>query len=240
MMKGTTMKRLAAALLSLPLLLALAAPVAAVDEPSPEPALYGETPACPPAEMVDGVYVIPENAPEGCMYIQTVEPVPVECDPALGCEMTGEPMPIAEPLPCDQAIVDAAGSESSLIAPAPCLLPDGTLYELAGRGGEEPIDYEELYADLLAEWKAGLPACPEGTDPNAVDMTDPSFASCLLADGTVVGPMPLFAAAPPTLDDGAIAESGAATTEGMPLVAVLVGAVALALGGLLLIRRRAA
>lgn len=238
------MKRLAASLLSLPLLLALAAPVAAVDEPSPEPALYGETPACPPAEIVDGVYVIPENAPEGCMYIQgggepSVMPVPIECDAALGCETVIAPMPISEPLPCDQAIVDAAGSESPLIAPAPCLLPDGTLYELAARGGEEPIDYEELYADLLAEWKAGLPACPEGTDPNAVDMTDPSFTSCLLADGTVVGPMPLFAAAPPMLDDGAIAESGAASETGIPLVAVLIGAGALALGGLLLIRRRA-
>ena len=51
------MKRLVSALVALPLLLAFALPVAAADE----------TPACPPAELIDGVYVIPEGAPEGCM-----------------------------------------------------------------------------------------------------------------------------------------------------------------------------
>jgi MYXO-CTERM domain-containing protein len=237
------MKRLASALLALPLLLALAAPVAAVD-PTPEPAPYGETPACPPIEIVDGVYVIPKDAPEGCMYIQgggdpSVMPAPIDCDPALGCETLIAPMPIAEPLPCDPEIVAAAGSENPLIAPAPCLLPDGTLYELAGRGTQPNERGEELpdYESFLEEFKKELPACAEGTDPNTVDITDMNFQTCLLADGTTVGPIPLFAM--PTTDGG-IAESGEVEESSgslLPIVAIvaLVGA-----GGLLLIRRRAA
>lgn len=238
------MKRLASVLLALPLLLALAAPVAAVD-PTPEPAPYGETSACPPVEIVDGVYVIPKDAPEDCMYIQgggdpSVEPVPVECDPALGCETVIAPMPIAEPLPCAPEIVAAADSESPLVAPAPCLLPDGTLYELAGRGTQPNERGDEFpdYPNFLEEFKKGLPACAEGTDPNTVDMTDMDFQTCLLADGTIVGPIPLFAPAP--VDSGGIADSGAVEDSSgslLPIVAIvaLVGA-----GGLLLIRRRAA
>ena len=236
------MKRLTSALFALSLLLAFAAPVAAVD-PTPEPAPYGETPACPPVEIVDGVYVIPKDAPEGCMYIQgggdpSVEPVPVECDPALGCETLIAPMPIAEPLPCDPEIVAAAGSENQLIAPAPCLLPDGTLYELAGRGtqpnerGEELPDYETLYANWFEEFKKGLEACPEGIDPSDMNVT-----TCLLPDGSVAGPVPLFAA--PTTDGG-IADSGAVEESSGSLLPIVAIVALVGLGGLLLVRRRAA
>lgn len=210
-MKGTdAMIRTLRPLLALPLLLALAAPVAAV-EPSPEPALYGETPACPPVEIVDGVYVIPKDAPEGCVYVQDLP------------SAIAEPMPIAapvgEPAPCSDEVVAAvaAGSPGAIVEA--CLLPDGSLLPSnVMTVAEPPLDPAPDYEAFLEAWKQGLPACPEGTDPAAVDMSDPSFQSCLLADGTVVGPMPLFAPMPRG-DEGAdgIAKDAEAgmTNEGL-------------------------
>jgi hypothetical protein len=184
-------------LLALPLLLALAAPAAAV-EPSPEPALYGETPACPPAEMVDGVYVIPKDAPEGCAYIQGAPTV------------IAEPMPITAPAPdavlapCDQAIVDAATSADPIVAPAPCLLPDGTTYDLAARGGAADPDWSANYDQWLEEFKATLAPCAEGTDPADINTT-----TCLFPDGSIAGPVPVFMAAPGMADDGIVMDKDA-------------------------------
>jgi hypothetical protein len=222
------MKRLMSALVALPLLLAFAAPAAAVDEtPTPEPTLITETPACPPVDVIDGVYVIPENAPEGCMYIQgggdpSVEPMPIDLT-------TGDCAP-------ELALAVAAGETP--IAPAPCLLPDGTLYELASRGtapnerGDgDQTDYATMYEEWMAEFKATLEPCPEGADLN-----DISLVTCLLPDGSIAGPVPMFAGAPEMIEDVT-----STTAEGSSEVALPVAIAVIALVGLsgaFLIRRR--
>ena len=211
------MKRLVSALVALPLLLAFALPVAAADE----------TPACPPVEVLDGVNVIPEGAPEGCIYIQGGEVAPIE------------PMPIdLSPVDCalDLALAVAAGETP--VAPAPCLLPDGTLYELASRGtapnerGDgDQTDYATMYEEWMAEFKATLEPCPEGAD-----LTDISLVTCLLPDGSIAGPVPLFAGAPEMIEDvtSTTAEERNEITAPVALaVVVLVG-----LGGVLFVRRR--
>ena len=211
------MKRLVSALVALPLLLAFALPVAAADE----------TPACPPVEVLDGVNVIPEGAPEGCIYIQGGEAAPIE------------PMPIdLSPVDCalDLALAVAAGETP--VAPAPCLLPDGTLYELASRGtapnerGDgDQTDYATMYEEWLTEFKATLEPCPEGAD-----LTDISLVTCLLPDGSIAGPVPLFAGAPEMIEDvtSTTAEERNEITAPVALaVLVLVG-----LGGVLFVRRR--
>jgi len=211
------MKRLVSALVALPLLLAFALPVAAADE----------TPACPPVEVLDGVNVIPEGAPEGCIYIQGGEAAPIE------------PMPIdLSPGDCalDLALAVAAGETP--VAPAPCFLPDGTLYELASRGtapnerGDgDQTDYATMYEEWLTEFKATLEPCPEGAD-----LTDISLVTCLLPDGSIAGPVPLFAGAPEMIEDvtSTTAEERNEITAPVALaVLVLVG-----LGGVLFVRGR--
>ena len=65
------MTRVLTAALMLGLLIAPSArPVMAADEVTPVP--VSSTVECPPAEIVDGVTVIPEGAPAECVYIQTV------------------------------------------------------------------------------------------------------------------------------------------------------------------------
>ncbi len=216
------MKRLVSALVALPLLLAFALPVAAADE----------TPACPPVEVLDGVNVIPEGAPEGCVYIQGGGDLGSEAAPI-------EPMPIdLSPGDCalDLALAVAAGETP--VAPAPCFLPDGTLYELTSRGtapnerGDgDQTDYATMYEEWMAEFKATLEPCPEGAD-----LTDISLVTCLLPDGSIAGPVPLFAGAPEMIEDvtSTTAEERNEITAPVALaVLVLVG-----LGGVLFVRRR--
>ena len=186
------------------LLFAFALPVAAVDEtptpeptpitetPTPEPTPITETPDCPPVELIDGVYVIPENAPEGCAYIQG------------GGDPSVEPMPIDLTIgDCTPELALAVAAGEAPVAPAPCFLPDGTLYELASRGtmpnergdGDE-TDFAAMYEEWMTEFKATLEPCAEGADLN-----DISLVTCLLPDGTIAGPVPLFAAAPEMIED---------------------------------------
>jgi len=211
------MKRLVSALVALPLLLAFALPVAAADE----------TPACPPVELIDGVYVIPEGAPEGCIYIQGGEVAPIE------------PMPIdLSPGDCALDLALAVASGETPVAPAPCFLPDGTLYELASRGtapnerGDgDQTDFAATYEEWLTEFKATLEPCPEGAD-----LTDISLVTCLLPDGTIAGPVPMFAGAPEMIEDvtsTTAKERNEITAPVALAVLVLVG-----LGGVLFVRRR--
>ncbi|MFZ9609013.1 MAG: hypothetical protein ACO3BF_05255 [Candidatus Limnocylindrus sp.] len=53
--------------------------------------------------------------------------------------------------------------------------------------------YEQWYQDFIA----GLEPCAPDVDP-----ADPSLMTCLLPDGSVAGPMPLFAPAPGPVDGG--------------------------------------
>lgn len=53
--------------------------------------------------------------------------------------------------------------------------------------------YEQWYEDFIA----GLEPCAPDADP-----ADPALMTCLLPDGSVAGPMPLFAPAPGPIDGG--------------------------------------
>jgi hypothetical protein len=93
-----------------------------------------------------------------------------------------------EPTACPEGITEPNAQISSDTV-MPCLLPDGSLFPdvmAAGTGGEN--DWATMYSTWMEEFRASLEPCAEG-----VDVTDPTIAPCLLADGTVVGAMPLFA-----------------------------------------------
>jgi hypothetical protein len=161
------------------------------------------------------------------MYIQgggdpSVEPMPIDLT-------TGDCAP-------ELALAVAAGETP--IAPAPCFLPDGTLYELASRGtmpnerGDGDVtDYATMYEEWMAEFKATLEPCAEGADLN-----DISLVTCLLPDGSIAGPVPMFAGAPEMIEDVT-----STTAEGSSEVALPVAIAVIALVGLsgaFLIRRR--
>lgn len=202
------MKRLMSALVALPLLLAFALPVAAV-EPSPMP-------------------------------------VPIECDAALGCELISEPMmpvdpePVlyAAPAPCSEEIVTAvaAGSPGAIVEA--CTLPDGSLLPsnvmtvaspLAG--DPDATDYATNYANWLEEFKQSLSACPEGAGP-----TDMTLVACLLPDGTIAGPVPMFAGAPEQIEDVTSTTAEGSNEVALPVAIAVIALVALS--GVFLIRRR--
>jgi hypothetical protein len=163
------------------LLLAFAAPVAAVEEPTPEPV-----------------------------------PVVVTEMPSDDAEVAPIALPFEGPIECTAEIAAAVAAGDAPIAPAPCLLPDGTLYELASRGtmpnerGDgEDTDWGAMYEQWLTEFKDGLEQCPEGTAPDAVDVI-----TCVLSDGTIVGPMPLFAAMPGAGTEGGVEDIATTTVVG--------------------------
>ena len=155
--------------------------------------------------------------------------------------------PSVEPMPIDLTIADCApelalavAAGETPIAPAPCLLPDGTLYELASRGtmpnergdGDE-TDFAAMYEEWMAEFKATLEPCAEGADLN-----DISLVTCLLPDGTIAGPVPLFAGAPEQIED--VTSTTAQENSEVALPVALVVIALAGLGGILLIRRRTA
>jgi hypothetical protein len=57
-----------------------------------------------------------------------------------------------------------------------------------GDGGGE-TDWATMYNTWMEEFRASLEPCAPGVDAN-----DPMITTCLLPDGSVAGPMPLFAA----------------------------------------------
>lgn len=61
----------------------------------------------------------------------------------------------------------------------------------------DPSDYEELYAQFLAELKATLTPCAEG-----VDTEDPTIAPCIRPDGSIAGAIPVFSPAPHASGNG--------------------------------------
>lgn len=237
-------------LLPLFLLLAIAAPVAA-EESSPEPA--------PSVVPVPALYAAPSDpsvttpcAPEIVDSIAAGTGPGVVAEACLlpdGSVLPINVMTISEPMPISLGFEDCAAelatevaNGGTPIAPAPCFLPDGTLYELAARGtmpnerGDSEVDYETLYADWLETFKAGLSACPEGADP-----ADPALMTCLLPDGSIAGPMPLFAPAPEAADgeitEAVTNEEERGSTDGAALYALFAG-LGVALLALYLIRRK--
>ena len=118
--------------------------------------------------------------------------------PAALVELTGRsggvvPQPewrtlTGEPSACPEGITEPNAPISSDTA-LPCMLPDGSLFPvamLAGSGDEN--DWATMYNTWMEEFRASLEPCAEG-----VDVNDPMVTTCVLPDGTIVGPMPLFA-----------------------------------------------
>jgi hypothetical protein len=212
---------------------AMAAPALAADPtPEPVPALYGATPA---AQTCPSDPAAP--APTDCVMeaVPTEEVVPIDaCTPDANgvtpemCTTLVAPAPV-DPGACDPETVAAveAGTVGAVVTA--CLLPDGSLLPVNvmtlndGQG-----DYERWMADF----KASLAPCPEGADPNDLDL-----ATCLLPDGSIAGPVPMFAAADGAVMDKGLEESSEGSEAPLALLAAVAAAAAVAL---LIARRRAA
>jgi len=93
-----------------------------------------------------------------------------------------------EPSACPQGITDpnaAIWSDTVL----PCLLPDGSLFPMVLEDGVDgDTDWATMYNTWMKEFTASLEPCAAD-----VDVNDPMVATCVLPDGTIVGPVPLFA-----------------------------------------------
>ncbi len=118
--------------------------------------------------------------------------------PAALVELTGRsggivPQPewrtlTGEPSACPEGITEPNAPISSDTV-LPCLLPDGSLFpEVMPAGTDGDTDWATMYNSWMEEFRASLEPCAAG-----VDVNDPMVATCILPDGTIVGPMPLFA-----------------------------------------------
>ena len=93
-----------------------------------------------------------------------------------------------EPTACPEGITDPNASISSDTV-LPCLLPDGSLFPIVMEDGvDSDTDWATLYNTWMEEFSASLEPCAAD-----VDVNDPMVATCVLPDGTIVGPVPLFA-----------------------------------------------
>ena len=118
--------------------------------------------------------------------------------PAALVELTGRSGGVApapewrtltgEPTACPEGITDPNAPISSDTV-LPCLLPDGSLFPIVMEDGVDgDTDWATMYNTWMEEFRASLEPCAEG-----VDVNDPMVTTCVLPDGTIVGPMPLFA-----------------------------------------------
>ena len=93
-----------------------------------------------------------------------------------------------EPTACPEGITDPNAPISSDTV-LPCLLPDGSLFPIVMEDGVDgDTDWATMYSTWMQEFRDSLEPC--ATD---VDVNDPMVATCVLPDGTIVGPVPLFA-----------------------------------------------
>lgn len=93
-----------------------------------------------------------------------------------------------EPTACPEGITDPSAPISSDTV-LPCLLPDGSLFPIVMEDGVDgDTDWATMYNTWMEEFTASLEPCAAD-----VDVNDPMVATCVLPDGTIVGPMPLFA-----------------------------------------------
>lgn len=93
-----------------------------------------------------------------------------------------------EPTACPEGISDANAPISSDTV-LPCLLPDGSLFPIMIEDGVDgDTDLATMYSTWMEEFRASLEPCAAD-----VDVNDPMVATCVLPDGTIVGPVPLFA-----------------------------------------------
>ena len=100
-----------------------------------------------------------------------------------------------EALPADAPeglrLLEAQGT-SGVVVTVPSAIPAPT-----AQPGVDDTDWAALYEEWYNSFVATLSPCAPDVDP-----ADPSIATCLLPDGTVAGPMPVFAPAPGPGPDG--------------------------------------
>ena len=93
-----------------------------------------------------------------------------------------------EPTACPEGITDPSAPISSDTV-LPCLLPDGSLFPIVMEDGvDSDTDWATMYNTWMEEFRDSLEPCAAD-----VDVNDPMVATCVLPDGTIVGPVPLFA-----------------------------------------------
>jgi hypothetical protein len=93
-----------------------------------------------------------------------------------------------EPTACPEGITDPSAPISSDTV-LPCLLPDGSLFPIVMEDGvDSDTDWATMYNTWMEEFRDSLEPCAAD-----VDVNDPMVATCVLPDGTLVGPVPLFA-----------------------------------------------
>ncbi len=93
-----------------------------------------------------------------------------------------------EPTACPEGITEPNAPISSDTT-LPCLLPDGSLFPIVMEDGADgDNDWATMYSTWMDEFSATLEPCAAD-----VDVNDPMVATCVLPDGTIVGPVPLFA-----------------------------------------------
>ena len=88
--------------------------------------------------------------------------------------------------------IEALGGVPGGVLPISDVMPGA----LDAPGADDP-DWGAMYEQWYEDFIAGLEPCAPGADP-----TDPALMTCLLPDGSVAGPMPLFAPAPGPIDGG--------------------------------------
>ena len=118
-----------------------------------------------------------------------------------------------EPTACPEGITEPNAPISSDTA-LPCLLPDGSLFPMVLEDGvDSDTDWATMYSTWMQEFRDSLEPCAAD-----VDVNDPMVATCVLPDGTIVGPVPLFAMSTP---GGAEEENGWTTALPTIILAAL-------------------
>jgi hypothetical protein len=90
----------------------------------------------------------------------------------------------------------------------------------SGQPGSDETDWAILYEDWYNDFIATLEPCAPDVDP-----ADPMLMTCLLPDGSVAGPMPLFAPAPgpgPWPVDGGEGDGGDGWVHELPKIILAV------------------
>ncbi len=113
-----------------------------------------------------------------------------------------------EPTACPEGITDPNAPISSDTA-LPCLLPDGSLFPMVLEDGvDSDTDWATMYNTWMQEFRDSLEPCAAD-----VDVNDPMAATCVLPDGTIVGPVPLFA-----MNTAGIGEEDNGWTTALPTI----------------------
>ena len=113
-----------------------------------------------------------------------------------------------EPTACPEGITESDAVISSDTA-LPCLLPDGSLFPMVLEDGvDSDTDWATMYNTWMQEFRDSLEPCAAD-----VDVNDPMVATCVLPDGTIVGPVPLFA-----MNTAGIGEEDNGWTTALPTI----------------------